>query len=91
QLPLGEPSQEKVANILNVSMRNLQRKLGALDMPYKDILNKARRDLALSYIADSNYSISEITYLLGFSDTSSFTRAFKRWTGMSPSDYRNKK
>lgn len=88
QLSQGEPSQEKIAGSLHMSLRNLQRKLSAEKTSYKEILNRTRHELALSYIAEPRYSISEITYLLGFSDTSSFTRAFKRWTGQSPSHYR---
>ncbi len=87
-LPLGEPSQDKVAAVLHMSLRNLQRKLSAEGTTYKEVLNQTRRELALSYIADNRYSISEITYLLGFSDSSSFTRAFKRWTGQAPSNFR---
>lgn len=87
-LPQGEPSQEKVAEALHMSLRNLQRRLSEEDTSYKTILNETRRDLALSYIEDKHYSISEITYLLGFSDSSSFTRAFKRWTGQAPSAFR---
>jgi AraC-like DNA-binding protein len=87
-LSLGEPSQEKIADTLHMSLRNLQRKLAAESTSYKEILNNTRRDLALSYMKDPKYTISEITYLLGFSDTSSFTRAFRRWTGKSPSAYR---
>lgn len=87
-LPQGEPGQSKVAETLHMSLRNLQRKLQEDGTSYKKILNETRRDLALSYIADPHYSISEVTYLLGFSDSSSFTRAFKRWTGQSPSQYR---
>lgn len=89
-LPQGEPSQERIAERLHMSLRNLQRKLQADGTSYKDILNKTRHELALSYMADSRYSISEITYLLGFSDTSSFTRAFRRWTDQSPTEYRQK-
>ena len=89
QLPQGEPSQEKTAEALHMSLRNLQRKLSAEGTSYKEILNQTRHDLALSYMQDPRYSISEITYLLGFSDTSSFNRAFRRWTEMSPTEYRN--
>ncbi len=89
QLPHGEPAQEKIAAALHMSLRNLQRKLGAQGTSYRSILNQARRDLALSYLASQRYSISEIAYLLGFSDTSSFTRSFKRWTGMTPSESRD--
>lgn len=88
QLPHGEPSQGKVADSLHMSLRNLQRKLSSEGTSYKEILNKTRHELALSYIKDRRYSISEITYLLGFSDTSSFTRAFKRWTSKAPTEYR---
>ena len=49
-------------------------------------LDEARRELAISYLRDARYSLSEITYLLGFSDASSFTHAFRRWTGRSPGD-----
>ena len=88
QLPHGEPSQEKTAEALHISLRNLQRKLSSEGTSYKEILNKTRHDLAMSYMQDSRYSISEITYLLGFSDTSSFNRAFRRWTNQSPREYR---
>lgn len=88
QLPHGEPSQEKIAASLHMSLRNLQRKLAEVDNSYKAILNQTREELAVSYMNDQQYSISEIAYLLGFADTSGFTRAFKRWTGQSPSDFR---
>lgn len=88
QLPHGEPSQEKVAAALHMSPRNFQRKLAEEGTSYTELLNDTRRDLALSYVRDPGYSLGEITYLLGFSDASSFNRAFKRWTGQSPSGYR---
>ncbi|HWU68206.1 MAG TPA: AraC family transcriptional regulator [Stenotrophobium sp.] len=88
QLPLGEPSQERTAAALHLSVRNFQRKLAEEGASYSELLNDTRRDLALSYIRDPGYSLGEITYLLGFSDASSFTRAFRRWTGQSPSTYR---
>ena len=53
-------------------------------------MDDTRRDLALRYIDDPAKSITEITFLLGFSGQSAFTRAFRRWTGKSPSDYRAK-
>jgi AraC-like DNA-binding protein len=88
QLSLGEPSQQKIADTLHMSLRSLQRKLVIEGTSYTEILNDTRRELALSYIKDPHYSVSEITYLLGFSDTSSFTRAFRRWTGQAPTTYR---
>ena len=87
-LPLGEPAMQKVAQALNMSERSLQRKLAEEGVSYKALLNDTRRELALSYLRDRRYSLTEITYLLGFADGRSFNRAFKRWTGQAPSEYR---
>ncbi len=87
-LPLGEPSQEAIAKALNMSLRTLQRKLSRENTTYIEILDTTRRALALSYVGQSNTRFSEITFLLGFCDSSSFSRAFKRWTGLSPSQHR---
>lgn len=87
-LPLGEPAAAKVAETLHMSERNLQRKLADEGTSYKALLNDMRRDLALSYLRNPSYSLTEITYLLGFSDSRSFNRAFRRWTGQAPSAYR---
>jgi AraC-like DNA-binding protein len=84
----SEPSQEDVAELLNVSPRTLQRKLGDGGTTFKEILDDTRHTLALAYLSEPQYSVSEVTYLLGFSCCSSFTRAFRRWTGQSPSDWR---
>ena len=84
----GEPTQERVARQLHMSLRNLQRKLREEGTTYSRILDRTREELALSYLADPSYSVSEATFLLGFSDTSSFARACRRWTGQSPRDLR---
>lgn len=89
QLSLGEPTQEKIAESLHMSLRNFQRKLADEGTSYTALLNDTRRTLALSYLRNPAYSLSEITYLLGFAEASSFNRAFKRWTGQSPSGYRS--
>ncbi len=91
QLPSGEPSQERVAAALHLSTRTLQRRLIEEGASYKALLDEIRRELAISYLGEARYSISEITYLLGFSDTSSFTHAFRRWTGVAPSKWRASK
>jgi AraC-like DNA-binding protein len=88
RLARGEPSQENVAEILNMSARTLQRKLSECGVTYKEILDETRRGLALAYLSAPRHSVGEVTYLLGFSGGSSFTRAFRRWTGQSPSDWR---
>jgi AraC-like DNA-binding protein len=88
RLQCAEPSQEEVAEQLCMSARTLQRKLGESGTTYKEILDETRRSLALIYLSAPHHSVSEITYLLGFSSGSSFTRAFRRWTGQSPSTWR---
>ena len=84
----GEPSEEHVAQLLNMSVRTLQRKLVDSGTTYREVLDDTRRDLALSYLKASHYSVTTITYMLGYTATSSFTRAFRRWTGQSPTAWR---
>jgi AraC-like DNA-binding protein len=88
RLARGEPSQEQVAELLNMSARTLQRKLSEHGIMYKEILDATRHQLALAYLSAPRYSVSDVTYLLGFSAGSCFTRAFRRWTGLSPTDWR---
>ncbi|MDB5984209.1 MAG: putative AraC-family regulatory protein [Pseudomonas sp.] len=88
QLPDGEPSAESVAQSLHLSLRSLQRHLADEGFRYDLLLNQCRQNLAMQHMRDPRSSLSEIAYLLGFADTSSFSRAFKRWTGQTPSQYR---
>lgn len=88
QLSSGHASQETIAKALHMSSRTLQRKLKEEGTTYKDLLDETRRYLAAQYVRESRLSVSEITFLLGFSEPANFSRAFKRWTGRSPSDYR---
>jgi AraC-like DNA-binding protein len=85
-----EPSQSEVAAVLNVSVRTLQRKLRENGTNFKEVWDETRHALALAYLSTSQRSISEVTRLLGFSCSSSFTRSFRRWTGLSPSDWRDR-
>ena len=87
-LTSGEASAEDTAKQLHMSPRTLQRKLAEVRLTYQQLVDDTRKDLALRYIADVKRSVSDITFSLGFSQPSAFTRAFKRWTGLSPTDYR---
>jgi AraC-like DNA-binding protein len=89
RLPDGEPSQSAVARALGVSVRTLQRRLAAEGASYQAILDGARAELARIYLAEG-WSVTEIAFTLGFSDTSSFSRAFRRWTGTAPSARRSR-
>ncbi len=84
QLASGHMSIDNVAKALSMSSRTLQRKLSAEETTFKQTLELIRKKLAMEYIKDERLSFSEITYLLGFSEQSSFTRGFKLWTGATP-------
>lgn len=87
-LTSGEATEEDTAKQLNMSPRTLQRKLAEAKLTYQQLVDDTRKDLALRYIDDAKRSVSDITFSLGFSQPSAFTRAFKRWTGATPTDYR---
>lgn len=88
RLPGGDPPQAEVAEALGMLPRTLQRKLADAGTTYRDLINTTRHALALEYLGRPAYSVSEIAYLLGFAEVSGFTRAFRRWTGTSPSAWR---
>ena len=88
KLASGEAPEQEIASAMHMSRRTLQRKLAEADLTYQQLVDDTRRDLALRYIEDPGKSVTEITFMLGFSGQSAFTRAFRRWTGKSPTDYR---
>ena len=83
-LPSGEVGESSIARALNLSLRSMQRKLKARGVSFRKLLDDTRRQLAEQYLKDSTLSVSEIAYLLGFAEVSSFSRAFRRWTGHAP-------
>jgi AraC-like DNA-binding protein len=89
-LPGGDATLESVAQSLAMSPRTLQRRLKDEGMHYADILDGLRATSAKAYLKDPEVAISEVAYLLGFAESSSFNRAFRRWTRTSPSEYRNR-
>lgn len=90
-LPGKAPSMEDIAQKLGMASWTLRRKLKLEGTSFHELVDNARKDLALAYIEDSFHSISEISYLLGFSTAANFHRAFKRWTGQNPGSYRTSK
>ena len=78
-LPQGEVGQEALARSLNLSLRSMQRKLRQEGVSFRELLDETRRSLAAQYGRDSTLSASEIAYLLGFAEASSFSRAMRRW------------
>jgi AraC-like DNA-binding protein len=88
RLPGGKPPQSEVARAVGSSTRGLQRRLSAEGTTYAELVDGTRRGLAMTYTRDSRRSLTEIAYLLGFSGGNNFTRAFRRWTGKAPSEYR---
>jgi AraC-like DNA-binding protein len=88
QLSGGNPSVELIARQLHMSPRTLGRKLEHEGTTFKELLDDMRRRMALRYVGGHDLGLSEIAFLLGFSQTAAFHRAFKRWTGQTPLEYR---
>lgn len=88
RLVTGKFSEEQIAEQLNLSLRSLQRRLRDEQTSYQQLLDETRLELSLQYINRTSLSVAQIAPLLGFSDSSNFNRAFKRWLGISPNKYR---
>jgi AraC-like DNA-binding protein len=84
-LPRGQARIKTVAAELGMSERTLVRRLTALNRPFATIVDRLRRDLASRYLAEDELSFTQIAFLLGYSNQSAFSVAYKRWTGRSPS------
>ncbi len=84
-LSSGGVSEMGIADTLHMTARNLHRKLHKENTSFKLLLNEVRRELAEQYITDRSITLTEMSFMLGFSEVSSFSRAFKNWTGKAPS------
>lgn len=82
------PSQERVASELCMSVRTLRRRLSSIGTSYREIREAIRFDLAATYLGETEMKVEEIAYKLGFNEHTHFTRAFKKWSGKSPVQYR---
>lgn len=84
---LGIPTLDGLAANFNTSARSLQRKLQDEGVTYQQLADSIRKSLAVHYLESGKYPMKEISYLLGYNELSAFTRAFKRWTGVTPGSY----
>lgn len=86
----GAPTVAEIARRMGMSSRTLQRRLSEQDLSFKQLVDASRRELAQRLLQQSQYSLSEIAFLTGFSEQSAFNRAFKRWAGQTPRSFRLK-
>jgi AraC-like DNA-binding protein len=84
----GDPKRVRIARKLSISTRTLERRLKEHGVVYRGVVDDTRRQFALAYLKDRSHSLIEIAFLLGYSEVSAFHRAFRRWTGSTPSEYR---
>jgi AraC-like DNA-binding protein len=87
-LPSGSSDATRVAGKLGMSRRTLTRHLEREGVTYKELLEKARHQMALQYLEKSNLDPQQIAFMLGYSVTAAFSRAFARWEGKSPTEHR---
>jgi AraC-like DNA-binding protein len=84
----GAPKMSDIARGFGLSARSLHRRLSEHGMSFQTLTEETRRDLAEGLLRDERHSLAEIAFLTGFSEQSAFTRAFKRWVGVTPASYR---
>jgi len=88
QATAGDMSIDAVARRLGTTSRTLQRRLARAGTSFETLCDDARKQAAETYLSDTTLSIAEVTYLLGYSEPTSFHRAFKRWHGITPQAFR---
>ena len=89
QLPSGRVTEDDLAEQLHMSKRTLHRKLRENQETFRSVLEQVRKNLAKRYIRDPEFSITEVAFLLGYNDTSAFSRAFRSWFDRTPTEARD--
>lgn len=88
QMSTDRIDADTLARQCHMSRQTLYRRLKKEGLGFHELVEQVRKDKALRYVAADHYALGEIAFLLGFSELSAFSRAFKRWTGMAPAQYR---
>lgn len=86
-LPLGEPTREQVCKVFHMSVSTLKRKLKAENLTFKELLSEVRKSLADLYVREGGMNFTDTAFLLGYKDMPQFSKAFKKWYGVTPSNY----
>ncbi len=91
RISLGEGQSQirSIASAVGISVRTLQRRLAERGVDYSALVEGARFDIATQLLKDDRCKLIDIAYDLGYTDPASFTRAFRRWAGVTPSEYRH--
>lgn len=87
-LPTGIPSIQNISELMAMSNRTLTRRLSEANVTYRDLVKKTQEKIAKDMLRDNSHSIGDIAFLTGFSEQSAFNRAFKKWTDLTPSEFR---
>lgn len=90
-LPSGIPAVGQIGRIMGMSSRTLTRRLAEKGITFRDLVSQSQFNVAKSLLLNSSRSVAEIAFETGFSEQSAFNRAFKRWTGQSPLEFRQRK
>lgn len=84
----GVPTLDQIAQRMGMSGRSLQRRLAERDLLFRDMVESICKPIAMDYVNNTGYSLTDIALMVGYNDLSAFSRAFRRWTGKSPSEIR---